>query len=130
MLDINLDDLAGGELGIQFQAAAKKVIENLLDPNTPYKNKRGITIKLTFEQNEQRNDVTVGVQVETKLSPRSPIKTQMAIGKDLRTKELFVEEYGKGIRGQVRMEDLPTDGNGNILIEGKTADPETGEIVD
>lgn len=52
MFDINLDDLAGGELGIQFQAAAKKVIENLLDPNTPYKNKRGITIKLTFEQNE------------------------------------------------------------------------------
>lgn len=130
MFDINLDDLAGGELGVQFQAAAKKVIENLLDPNTPYKNKRGITIKLTFEQNEQRNDVTVGVQVETKLSPRSPIKTQMAIGKDLRTKELFVEEYGKGIRGQMRMEDLPTDGNGNILIEGKTADPETGEIVD
>lgn len=130
MFDINLDDLAGGELGIQFQAAAKKVVENLLDPNTPYKNKRGITIKLTFEQNEQRNDVTVGVQVETKLSPRSPIKTQMAIGKDLRTKELFVEEYGKGIRGQMRMEDLPTDGNGNILIEGKTADPETGEIVD
>ena len=130
MFDINLDDLAGGELGVQFQAAAKKVIENLLDPNTPYKNKRGITIKLTFEQNEQRNDVTVGVQVETKLSPRSPIKTQMAIGKDLRTKELFVEEYGKGIRGQMRMEDLPTDGNGNILIEGKTADPETGEIID
>lgn len=130
MFDINLDDLAGGELGIQFQAAAKKVVENLLDPNTPYKNKRGITIKLTFEQNEQRNDVTVGVQVETKLSPRSPIKTQMAIGKDLRTKELFVEEYGKGIRGQMRMEDLPTDGNGNILIEGKTADPETGEIID
>ena len=130
MLDINLDDLAGGELGIQFQAAAMKVIENLLDPNTPYKNKRGITIKLTFEQNEQRNDVIVGVQVETKLSPRSPIKTQMAIGKDLRTKELFVEEYGKGIRGQMRMEELPTDGNGNILIEGKTADPETGEIID
>ena len=130
MLDINLDDLAGGELGIQFQAAAKKVIENLLDPNTPYKNKRGITIKLTFEQNEQRNDVTVGVQVETKLSPHSPIKTQMAIGKDLRTKELFVEEYGKGIRGQVGMEDLPTDENGNILIGEKAADPETGEIVD
>ena len=130
MFDINLDDLAGGELGAQFQAAAKKVIENLLDPNTPYKNKRGITIKLTFEQNEQRNDVTVGVQVETKLSPRSPIKTQMAIGKDLRTKELFVEEYGKGIRGQMRMEDLPTDENGNILIEGKAADPKTGEIID
>ena len=109
MFEINLDDLAGGELGEQFQAAAQKVVENLLDPNTPYKNKRGITIKLTFEQTEQRNDVTVGVQVETKLSPRSPIKTQMAIGKDLRTKELFVEEYGKGIRGQIKMDDYPKD---------------------
>ncbi len=129
MFEINLDDLAGGELGEQFQAAAQKAVENLLDPNTPYKNKRGITIKLTFEQTEQRNDVTVGVQVETKLSPRSPIKTQMAIGKDLRTKELFVEEYGKGIRGQIKMEDYPKDKDGNIRIEGQVADPETGEIL-
>ena len=105
------------------------MVENLLDPNTPYKNKRGITIKLTFEQTEQRNDVTVGVQVETKLSPRSPIKTQMAIGKDLRTKDLFVEEYGKGIRGQIKMDDYPKDKDGNIRIEGQVADPETGEIL-
>ena len=27
MLEINLDDLAGGELGEQFQYAAKKVVE-------------------------------------------------------------------------------------------------------
>lgn len=40
MFEIDLDNLVGGELGVQFQAAAKKVVENMLDPNTPYKNKR------------------------------------------------------------------------------------------
>ena len=129
MFEINLDDLAGGELGAQFQEAARKVVENMLDPNTPYKNKRGISIKLTFEQNEARNDVAVGVQVDTKLSPRSPIKTNMSIGKDLRSQELYVEEYGKGIRGQYKLDDYPVDRNGNIQIGEKTADPETGEIL-
>ncbi len=129
MFEINLDDLAGGELGVQFQAAAKKVVENLLDPNTPYKNKRGITIKLTFEQNEERNDVAVGVQVDTKLAVRSPMKTNLAIGKDLRTKELYVQEYGRGIRGQAKLEDYPTDSAGNIQIGGSTVDRETGEIL-
>ncbi len=129
MFEINLDDLAGGELGVQFQAAAKKVVENLLDPNTPYKNKRGITIKLTFEQNEERNDVVVGVAVESKLAPRTPMKTNLAIGKDLRTNDLYVQEYGRGIKGQVSLEDYPNDGAGNILIDGKKVDESTGEVL-
>lgn len=129
MLEINLDDLAGGELGEQFNCAAKKVVENLLDPNTPYKNKRGITIKLTFEQNEERNDVQVGVQVDTKLAPRSPMKTNLAIGKDLRTNQVYVQEYGRGIKGQFKIEDYPKDENGNIRIEDKNVNPDTGEIL-
>lgn len=129
MLDINLDYLAGGELGEQFQSAINKVVDNMLDPNTPYKNKRGITIKLTFEQNEERNDVSVGVQVETKLSPRSPMKTNLSIGKDLRTQKIYAKEYGPGIKGQYKIEDYD-DGNGNIRIEGDEVDPETGEIVE
>lgn len=130
MFEINLDDLAGGELGAQFQDAAKKVVDNLLDPNTPFKNKRGITIKLTFEQNEERNDVQVGVQVDTKLSPRNPLKTNLAIGKDLRDNKLYVQEYGRGIRGQVTIEDYPKDSEGNIHIAQKAVDSETGEILD
>lgn len=129
MFEINLDDLAGGELGVQFQAAAKKVVENLLDPNTPYKNKRGITIKLTFEQNEERNDVSVGVSVEPKLAPRTPMKTNLAIGKDLRTNDLYVQEYGRGIKGQVSIEDYPKDSKGNIRIGEKEVDQSTGEIL-
>lgn len=129
IFEINLDDLAGGELGVQFQAAAKKVVENLLDPNTPYKNKRRITIKLTFEQNEERNDVVVGVSVESKLAPRTPMKTNLAIGKDLRTNDLYVQEYGRGIKGQASLEDYPKDNAGNILIDDKKVDESTGEVL-
>lgn len=129
MFEVNLDDLAGGELGVQFQAAAKKVVENMLDPNTPYKNKRGITIKLTFEQNEERNDVTVGVQVDTKLAARTPMKTNLAIGKDLRTNELYVQEYGRGIKGQINLKEYPKDNDGNIQIGENTVDTSTGEIL-
>lgn len=90
---VDLNQIAGGELAAQFTDALFKVVGNLKDPNTPFKNKRGITIKLTFEQNEMRDDVTVGVSVETKLASRSPAKTQMAIGKDLATGDLY-----RGIR--------------------------------
>ncbi len=122
MLQIDLNELAGGELGVQFQEAAKRVIANMLDPNTSYKNKRGITIKLTFEQNEARNDVTIGIQTETKLAPQQPIKTHFAIGKDLRTDELYMQEYGGGIRGQASIEDYQGQ-DGGYSVDG-TREPQ------
>lgn len=123
---VDLNQIAGVELAAQFTDALFKVVGNLKDPNTPFKNKRGITIKLTFEQNEMRDDVTVGVSVETKLASRSPAKTQMAIGKDLATGELYIEEYGRGIAGQMSLDKYPTGSDGQILIEAD----DTAEVVD
>lgn len=123
---VDLNQIAGGELAAQFTDALFKVVGNLKDPNTPFKNKRGITIKLTFEQNEMRDDVTVVVSVETKLASRSPAKTQMAIGKDLATGELYIEEYGRGIAGQMSLDKYPTGSDGQILIEAD----DTAEVVD
>lgn len=123
---VDLNQIAGGELAAQFTDALFKVVGNLKDPNTPFKNKRGITIKLTFEQDEMRDDVTVGVSVETKLASRSPAKTQMAIGKDLATGELYIEEYGRGIAGQMSLDKYPTGSDGQILIEAD----DTAEVVD
>lgn len=68
-LNVGLEMLAGGELKEKYDDAMKKVLANLMDPNTPYKNKRKINIELTFEQNEERNDVAIGVNVKTTLSP-------------------------------------------------------------
>ena len=106
----------------------KKVIENLQDPNTSYKVKRGITIKLDFAQTEARDDVAVSVLVTEKLAPQQDMNTMFYIGKDLRTGELFAEEYGKQVRGQMSLDDYPAADE--PAVEEKTVDKETGEILD
>ncbi len=50
------------------------------------------------------------------------------IGKDLRTGELYAEEYGKQVRGQMSLDDYQTADE--PATEEKTVDEETGEILD
>lgn len=124
MKNVELKELVGGALQEQFGKSFEKVIENLQNPNTPFKNSREITIKLKFTQNEHRDDVKCAVLVSEKLAPQAPLETSFAIGKDLKTGELYAEEYGKQIRGQMHIDDLPE----MQVIDGKEVDTATGEI--
>lgn len=125
---IELQDLVGGALQEKFQKAFSKVIENLQDVNTSYKIKRGITIKLTFDQNEARDDVSVSVDVSEKLAPQAQMKTSFYIGKDLKTGDVYAEEYGKQIRGQMSLEDYETKDEVKE-IDGNKVNTTTGEVV-
>ena len=122
MEKIELKELVGGALQEQFAKSFKKVVENLLNPNTPYKNTREIAIKLKFRQNEHRDDVKVDISVAEKLAAQAPMQTGFAIGKNLQNGALYAEEYGKQIRGQLSMSDVQQQPEENI-------DPETGEIL-
>lgn len=124
MNNIKLQELVGGALQEKFQKALENVLENLQNPNTPYKNKRGITIKMTFAQNESRDDVKVGIDVQEKLAPQTPLETSFAVGRDLKDGGLYVEEYGKQIKGQMSIADLEK----TQVIDGKEVDTETGEV--
>lgn len=115
MNKVELQNLVGGQLQEKFEHAFEKVLENLQDPNTSFKVKRGITIKLDFVQNEKRDDVLVSVDVSEKLAPQAGMKTSFSIGKDLQTGEIYAEEYGKQIKGQMNLFDI--------------MDPETGEVI-
>lgn len=125
MNKVELQSIVGGALQEKFEKAFAKVIENLQDSNTSFKVKRGITIKLTFDQNEERDDVSVSVDVSEKLAPQTGMKTKFYMGKDLRTGELVVEEYGKYIKGQVSIEDYTA----TEVIDGEVVDTGTGEIL-
>lgn len=127
MEKVQLNELTGGALQEKFDHALESVVHNMQDPNTPWKNKRAITIKLTFEQNEDRDDATVNVSVDTKLAPVKPIETRMAIGMDLKTGEAYAQEYGMQIRGQMSFSPVPGMPS-ELVIDGKTVDPSTGEI--
>lgn len=124
---LNLKDIAGGALYEKANDAMQRVLENMQDPNTPYKAKRSITIKLGFVQNESRDNTAVDISVETKLAPASPVQTMMAIGKNLKNGEVYAEEYGKQIRGQMSFEDLEVSGTQQIGED--TVDTETGEVI-
>lgn len=125
MKNVELQDLVGGALQEKFARSFEKVIANLQDPNTPYKNKRQIQITLKFQQNENRDDVQIDIEVTEKLSPQAPMKTAFCVGKDLRTGDIYAEEYGKQIKGQMSLNDYQT-----VQIDGNTVDTETGEIIE
>lgn len=128
MNKVELQSIVGGQLQEKFKHAFEKVIENLQDPNTSYKFKRGINIKLDFVQTEARDNVAVSVLVTEKLAPQQDMNTMFYIGKDLRTGELYAEEYGKQVRGQMSLDDYQTADE--PATEEKTVDEETGEILD
>ncbi len=127
MENVNLRELASGAVQEKFEQAMEKVIANMQDQNTPWKNKRAITIRLTFEQNEDRDDATVNVSVDTKVAPVKPINTRMAIGVDLETGKAYAQEYGSQVRGQMSFTPSPQFPP-ELLIDGKTVDTSTGEI--
>lgn len=126
MARVNLETFAGGALQEKFDDAMEKVLQNMMDPNTPWKNKRKITVEVTFEQNEDRDDSSVDVSVVPKLAAVKPVNTRMAIGKDLETGKCYAEEYGNSIRGQMTFEDLKEQDE--FVVDGKRVDPDTGEI--
>lgn len=112
MKKVSLEEIAGGALAEQFGKAFERVVENLADPNTSYKEARKITITLKFTQNEHRDDVVCDVAVTEKLATQAATRTAFAVGKNLKTGEMYAEEYG---RNQMSIND--------VLV-----DEETGEI--
>lgn len=123
---VELKNIAGGALQAKFNKAMEAVVANLLDPNTPSKDKRKITIEMTFVTDEERTQVASTVSVKQKLAPLHPINTQFGIGKDLKDGGNFIEEYGQHLPGQLAL-------NENVneqTINGQVVDTDTGEILE
>lgn len=129
MNKVELKDLVGGALQEKFAKSFEKVIDNLQDMNTSFKAKRKITIQLDFTQNENRDDVAVNVNVVEKLAPQAPMETKFYIGKDLNTGDVYAEEYGKQIKGQMSFNDFASPIQSVQKIDGEVVNTETGEIL-
>ena len=106
MLHVDLSQLAGGTLQEKFDREITRVIDNTQDPNTPFGEKRKITINISFVQNEMRDDAKIEISLNSKLAGVISAKTNFAMGKDLKSGEVVVNEYGKQIPGQMSFSDL------------------------
>lgn len=116
MKNIELVEIVGGALQEQFARSFESVLENLQNPNTSFKAPREITIKLKFTQSERRDDAKCAISVSEKLAPQAPMETAFAIGRDLKTGEVYAEEYGNQMR--MRVDEMPE------------VDTETGEVLE
>ena len=129
-MEISLHDVAGGALQEKVNQAFEQVMKNMQDPNTPWKNKRKINLTLTFIQNEDRTDCTCDISVDTKLAAVKPVSTKFCTEKDVSTGEIFTQEYGPGIRGQMSFEDVEQHTEDKTVeVDGTIVDTETGEVV-
>ncbi len=106
MLHVDLSELAGGQLQEKFDREITKVFQNMQDPNTPSGDSRKIMITVTFKQNEMRDDAKLDISVSSKLASVVSAKTYFVMGKDLKTGEVLVNEYGRQIPGQMSIADV------------------------
>ena len=130
MEKVSLEQMVGGALQEQFTKAFDRVVANLHDPNTSFKEARKITIELKFTQNEARDDVSCAVSVKEKLAAQAPMQTAFMVGKNLKTGEMYAEEYGRHnhLKGQTTFDEMAVDPNtGEVLDEQPKA---TNNVID
>lgn len=99
---INLETLADGALAEKVNMALKEVLENIQDPNTDWKIKRGLTINIKFEAQEDRELALLDISTTTKLAPKKSVGTKIIIGTDGKG-GVIASEFKKQIPGQSAM---------------------------
>lgn len=111
--EINLETLAGGAFAERARQAIKEVMDNIADPNTPWKNKRKATLELTFATMEDREIIECDVIAKVKLAPRLSVHTKFLLDKDM-DGEIIASEFKNQVPGQQVMK----------------VDSDTGEIIE
>lgn len=77
MDQLTLGNLAGGGAQEIFEREIQKVLLNIQDPNTNWKERREITIKVAIHPNEQRTSAALGVSFSTKLAKQHGVGSTM-----------------------------------------------------
>lgn len=105
MKNMNIANIADGALVEQADIEIKKVLANIMDPNTVTNLKRKITIEIEFKADEGRDVSEVKFKTSSKLAPQKTIITRIAFDRN-RNGEIISEELRtNGLKGQVYMDD-------------------------
>lgn len=107
-IDLQLSELANGAIQEKLNGELEKVFANIHDPNTSATAKRGVTIKLEFKPDENRQVVTVSSDFSVKVAPVEGVSTTVLTGKDLATGKVEAHELKSTVPGQTFID--PVDG--------------------
>lgn len=100
-------NIAAGAVPERVNEAFRKVMDNILDPNTKATTKRAITITYTFAPDEDRADIKIGIEVKEKTAPLKSVSTG-----------LYMMADADGI--PVALEQMPMPA-GQMTFDGKEA---------
>ncbi len=116
---IDLEKFCGGAFSEAVNRELMRVNQNIQDPNTDAEKARTLTVTIKFKPDEDRRLVKAEITAKASLVPADSIKTTMVSGKDIKTGEVEMSEYGNEgqLRGQMAFDE-----------QGRSFDPETGEI--
>lgn len=86
-----IETIAGGAVAERIEEAIEECAANILDPNTEWKVKRSVTIKIDLASDADREMVTTQVSVKASLAPPKAIPAKLVIGGSER--QAIVAEY-------------------------------------
>jgi hypothetical protein len=80
------ENLGCGAAEEMFEEALKKVLANILDPNTRANTAREVVLRVKIKPSEARTDADVIIDCNVKLATDKPFPTKIFIGKDAQGK--------------------------------------------
>ena len=92
---VTLSGVANGAAEELFQQAFNEMLENAMNPNTPTKARRSVTITFELKVDEKRQNPTLLIRTALKVAPVTPITQPIRVGRhqgDLVAVEPFTQE--------------------------------------
>lgn len=111
---VSLGNLARGSCVERFDDEFKRVLENILDPNTA-DGARSITLKVSILPNEERSSAAVSISVDSSVKGPRPVPTMIFIGKDRGQALAFEhnpEQMKLNLTQKTRVHVMPVDTGG------------------
>ena len=81
---LNLANIGDGAAMEMFDLELRRILKNIMDPNTEPKAHREIVLKVKFRPDEERDLAAVDVAVSSKLAGSRAFLTRVIFGKDHR----------------------------------------------
>lgn len=85
MIKLSVDSIYQGGLVERLHGEINRVLENIMDVNTPAKKPRKVKLELTIKPNEQRNMAEVVIATSCVTCAPEPLETSITFGKDFTT---------------------------------------------
>jgi hypothetical protein len=80
---LSFENLGCGAAEEKFEDALKKVLANILDPNTRPQTAREVILRVKIKPSEERTDADVIIDCQTKLASDKAFPTKIFIGRDV-----------------------------------------------